>query len=76
MQGARVPARPCDKLLALKGFAAAELGRRFGVYTGATIVLILAMGVWSMADAGRVAAGLPTPWLGIRERVSVYAYQV
>lgn len=61
-------------IMTAMGFAAAALGRRFGLYALATIAVMLALGTWSMSEAGHVAAGLPTPWTGIRERVSVYAY--
>lgn len=48
----------------------------FRVYTFATIFLVLAFGVWSGIDAPKVEAGLDTPWLGVKERIFWYAYQV
>ena len=57
------------------GIAATTLGRRFRLYTLATIVLAVGFGVWSGLDAPRVAQGLPTPWLGVKERVFWYGYQ-
>lgn len=63
-------------LLAAMGFAAAALGGRFRLYTIATIAVMVAFGAWSGMDAPRVEAGLPTPWLGVKERIFWYAYHL
>lgn len=63
-------------LLAAMGFAAAALGRRFALYTVATIVVMLAFGGWSTMDIPRVEAGLGTPWVGVKERIYWYSYQL
>ena len=58
------------------GFGAAAFGTGFRWYSIATIVTVLAFGAWSGVDAPRVAAGLATPWLGVKERIFWYAYQL
>lgn len=63
-------------LLAAMGFAATAFGRRFRLYTIATITLMLVFGAWSGMEAPRIAAGLPTPWVGVKERIFWYAYQL
>lgn len=63
-------------LLTAMGFAAASLGRRFAVFTAATVVIMLVFGGWSAMDIPKVEAGLPTPWVGVKERIYWYAYQV
>jgi len=63
-------------LLAAMGFAAAALGRRFALYTLVTVVVMLAFGGWSAMDIPLVEAGLPTPWVGVKERIYWYAYQL
>lgn len=63
-------------LLAAMGFAAADLGRRFRLYTISTIILILTFGAWSAMDAPMIEAGLETPWVGVKERIWWYAYQL
>ena len=63
-------------VLTAMGFAASALDRRFRLYTMATIALMLAFGAWSSADAPRIEAGLATPWLGVKERIFWYAYQL
>lgn len=64
-------------LLALTiGFGAASRGSWFRAYSVATVAIVLTFGVWSGMDGSRVADNLATPWLGIKERTSVYAYQL
>jgi len=58
------------------GVAATTLGKRFRLYTIATIVLALAFGAWSGMEAPRIEAGLATPWVGVKERIFWYAYQL
>jgi pimeloyl-ACP methyl ester carboxylesterase/hypothetical membrane protein len=57
------------------GIAATAFGARFRFYTVATIVLSLAFGAWSLADASLINQGLATPWVGVKERIFWYAYQ-
>jgi hypothetical membrane protein len=63
-------------LLAAMAFAGTALGRRFRAYTIITVTLMLAFGAWSAMDIPRVEAGLTTPWIGVKERLYWYAYQL
>lgn len=63
-------------LVTAMGFAAAAFGMPFRIYTLLTMVLVLGFGGWSGADVPRVEAGLATPWLGVKERIFWYAYQL
>lgn len=63
-------------LVAAMGFAAAGLGLRFRLYTIVTMVTMLAFLAWSGIEAPRVEAGFATPWLGVKERVFWYTYQL
>lgn len=58
------------------GFAAAGLGRRFRPYSIATLVVFVAFGILSGMDAPRVAANLPTPWIGVWERINIAAFML
>lgn len=58
------------------GFAGADLDSRFRFYTIATVAIMLAFGAWSGVDAPRIEAGLATPWVGVKERIFWYAYQL
>lgn len=63
-------------LLAAMSSAATALGRRFALYTIITILVMLSLGGWSTMDIPRVEAGLPTPWIGVKERIYWYSYQL
>jgi hypothetical protein len=61
-------------LFAIAFGAATSLGRRFRIYSIATIAGMLVLGGLSFLEAPRLAANLPTPWLGIIERLNLAAY--
>lgn len=62
-------------LLAM-GFGAAALGRRFRIYSIATMVVLLACGFMTSVDAPKIQANLPTPWVGVWERINIAAFLV
>jgi hypothetical protein len=62
-------------LLAL-GFAAAALGRAFRVYSLATLAAVFVFGALSFRDAPRIGAGLPTPLVGVWERINIAVFLV
>jgi hypothetical protein len=53
------------------GFGAAALGKRFRFYSIATILILLVFGALSSLDAPRIQADLPTPWIGVWERINI-----
>lgn len=55
------------------GFGVIAFGKRFHLYSIVTILLLVLGGVWAGYDGSRMAAGLPTPWMGITERINIYA---
>ena len=58
-------------MFAAMAFGAAAFGMRFRIYSIVTIVILLAFGALTTADASRVAANLPTPWVGLWERINI-----
>lgn len=60
-------------LLAI-GLGAAAFGRRFRFYSIATMVILLTAGGLTSVDAPRLDANLPTPWMGVWERVNIGAW--
>lgn len=56
------------------GFGATAEGKWFRLYSIGTILILILFGVLAGLDGPRVAAQLPTPWLGITERVNIYTY--
>lgn len=62
-------------LLAI-GFAATAFGTRFRLYSIGTFVLLVVGGALAGVDAPRLAVNLPTPWMGVWERINIFAYMV
>jgi uncharacterized protein DUF998 len=62
-------------ILAL-GFGAAALGKRFRLYSIATIVVLITFGTLTSMDAPRLQANLPTPWIGVWERICIFAFML
>jgi hypothetical protein len=57
-------------LLAI-GFGAAAFGKRFRLYSIATMVILFAFGALTIPDAPNIQANLPTPWIGVWERINI-----
>src|SRR5688500_19237262 len=61
-------------LLLTMGFGATALGRRFRVYSAATLLTVIVFGALTMPYPARMEAGQPTPGFGIIERILVYSF--
>jgi hypothetical protein len=61
-------------ILLIIGFAAATLGKGFRLYSKITIFVLFAFGVWTGLDVANMEANLPTPWMGIKERINIGAF--
>ena len=57
-------------LLAI-GFGAAAFGKGYRIYAISSLVILVTFGALTFLDGPRVAANLPTPWLGVWERINV-----
>jgi hypothetical protein len=57
-------------LLAI-GFGTAAFGKRFRLYSIATLLILFAFGAVTFLDGPRIAANLPTPWVGVGERINI-----
>jgi Protein of unknown function (DUF998) len=62
-------------LLALV-FGATAFGKRFRLYSIATILTLVVGGVLTGLDAPRLTTNLPTPWMGVWERINIFAYML
>jgi hypothetical protein len=56
------------------GFGATAFGNRFRVFSIATIVVLLTFGGLTFMEASRVQANLPTPWIGLFERINISVF--
>jgi hypothetical protein len=61
-------------ILLAVGLGASLLGQRFRIYSYATLATLLGFGAWTGVEGAKLAAGEPTPWLGVVERVHIGAY--
>lgn len=53
------------------GAGAAAFGKRFRAYSIASLVALVVFGALTGMDAPRIAANLPTPWVGVWERIDI-----
>ena len=56
------------------GFGATAFGKRFRLYSIATMVILVAFGALTGLDAPRIAANLPTPLVGVWERINISVF--
>lgn len=58
------------------GFAAAAFGKQFRLYSIATMMIFIVFGVLTFIDGSRISANLPTPLIGVWERINIYGYML
>lgn len=63
-------------ILLIIGFGAAAFGTRFRLYSLATLLAVLGFGTLAGLDGPKIAANLPTPWVGVTERISVFSFML
>jgi hypothetical protein len=56
------------------GLGATAFGKQFRLYSIGTMLIFIVFGIMSFLEAPQLAANLPTPWLGVWERVNVFGY--
>jgi hypothetical protein len=55
------------------GFGATLLGKRFQWYTYGTMATLVVFGLLTSVQIPQLEANQPTPWMGITERINIYA---
>ena len=63
-------------MMILMGFGAAGLGKKFRLFTIVTFVIFIIFGVLSGMESPGIQANLPTPHLGIWERINIGAFML
>jgi len=63
-------------MLLIIGFGAAALGKMFRIYSTITVVVLIVFGVLTGTASPDMEANLPTPWMGVWERISIGAYMI
>lgn len=55
---------------------ARALGSRFRAFSWATLAVVLVFGALTAVEAPRIGVGLPTPWVGLWERIAIGAFML
>jgi hypothetical protein len=63
-------------ILLIIGFGANAGGSWFRFYSYATIIILIFTGTLAFLDLRQIAEQLPTPGLGVRERINIYGYML
>jgi hypothetical protein len=63
-------------MMLIMGFGAAALGKRFRIYTAASFAAFLVFGTLTGMEAPNLAAHLPTPRIGIWERINIGVFML
>ncbi len=63
-------------ILSIIWFGSNGDGKGVRVYSIATIAALILFGALAGSDAGRIAANLPTPWVGVWERINISGYML
>jgi hypothetical protein len=56
------------------GVGATAFGKRFRRYSIGTVAVLLTFGVLTFIEAPRLQANLPTPWIGLYERINISVF--
>jgi hypothetical protein len=56
------------------GFGSTAFGARFRLYSNVTIVVLVTFGALTFIEAPRLQANLPTPWIGLWERINISVF--
>jgi len=58
------------------GFGAAAFGKRFRLYSIATILVFIVFGILTFLESPHLGKDLPTPFIGLWERINIAAYMI
>jgi cytochrome c biogenesis protein CcdA len=56
------------------GFGATAFGKRFRLYSIVSGVVLLAFGALTFLEAPQLQTNLPTPWIGLWERINISVF--
>jgi hypothetical protein len=63
-------------ILSSIGFGATAFGTFFRLYSIGTILVVVVFGALTGLQGGNMAASLPTPWMGVEERLNIFGYML
>lgn len=63
-------------LLSIIGFGSVADGKWFRIYSIVTLLIVITAGTLTFMEVPRIAENLPTPWMGLKERINIYSYML
>ena len=63
-------------MLLMIGFGAAAFDRSFRLFSATIVLIFIVFGILTTMESDELAANLPTPYLGIWERINMAAYML
>jgi Protein of unknown function (DUF998) len=63
-------------MMLIMGFGAAAFGRSFRIYTIITFAVFIVFGILISVESPGIPKNLPTPWIGIWERINIGAFMI
>jgi len=63
-------------VLLMLGFGAAAFGKRFRFYSIVTLLILVIAGIFTSINGPKIQANLPTPWIGVWERINIGVYML
>lgn len=63
-------------MLVLMGFGSRAKGKEFRLYTLVTWLIFMVCGILTFLESPGIEANLPTPWIGLWERINISAFML
>lgn len=63
-------------MMAIISFGAAAFGKWFGFYSILSIITFIVFGILTGIDGPKIAKNLPTPWIGVWERINIGVFML
>ena len=63
-------------MLLMIGFGASVLGKGFRIFSVAIVLIFIVFGILTTIESRGIEANLPTPYVGIWERINIGAYMI
>jgi len=63
-------------MMVIIGFGAASLGKRFRNYSIITLAILVIAGIFTGLQSPNIDKNLPTPWIGVWERINIGVYML
>jgi len=63
-------------ILVSVGVGTTAFGAPFRLYSIGTLLVVLVFGALAGVQSGQMAGNLPTPWLGVEERLNIFGYML